>query len=355
MAVNSLFSEEKIVHNFSHMGDLFYSLPMSKGDGPASPLPIGAPMALPGGYASWVQERALTAIVVLKGGAIRHEAYYQGTGPEDLRISWSMAKSFLSVLLGILMEEGAIASLSDPVIKYAPALAGSAYAKASIEDVLQMESGVKFNEDYLDFWSDINKMGRVLALGRSMDGFAAGLQETTRNPGEAWHYVSIDTHVIGMVIRGATGRSIPDLLQEKVLAPLGLEADPYYLSDGHRTAFVLGGLNLRTRDYARFGQMVAQDGAWQGKRIVSAEWLTASTTPSAKTEPGAEQYGLQWWMPKDGRPGEVYAIGVYGQYIYIDRAGGVVIAVNAADRKFKEAGVNDAMIAMFRQIAEAAQ
>ncbi|HSG55893.1 MAG TPA: serine hydrolase, partial [Paracoccaceae bacterium] len=219
LAVNSLFAEEKIVGNFSAMDRLFLTTPMARGDGPVSPLPAGPAMSPPEGMDDWIAERAVTALVVLKDGAIRHESYHLDTIPTDRRISWSVAKSYLSALMGIVLEEGAIDSLDDPVTRYAPELAGSAYDGASILNVLQMASGVTFDEDYLDFNSDINRMGRVLALGQSMDGFAAGLTETFVEPGRQWQYVSIDTHVIGMVIRGATGRSIPDLMQEKLIAP----------------------------------------------------------------------------------------------------------------------------------------
>jgi CubicO group peptidase (beta-lactamase class C family) len=297
---------------------------------------------------AWIKDRAITGLVVLKGGKLVHESYYLGTGPDDLRISWSVAKSFLSALFGVIMAEGAIGSLDDQVVQYAQGLKGSAYEGARIRDVLTMSSGVKFNEDYLDFNSDINKMGRVLALGGSMDAFAAGLTTREAVPGKAWHYVSIDTHVIGMVIRGATGKDIPELLESRILAPMGLEAAPYYLTDGVGTAFVLGGLNLRTRDYARFGQMILQRGVWQGRQVVPADWIVASTSRQA---PGGADYGFQWWIPKDARPGEVWAQGIYGQYIYIDPGSGVVIAVNAADRGFEADGVSEANLAMMRAIA----
>ena len=353
LAVNSLFAEEKIVGNFSAMDRLFLTTPMARGDGPVSPLPAGPAMSPPEGMDDWIAERAVTALVVLKDGVIRHESYHLDTIPTDRRISWSVAKSYLSALMGIVLEEGAIDSLDDPVTRYAPELAGSAYDGASILNVLQMASGVTFDEDYLDFNSDINRMGRVLALGQSMDGFAAGLTETFVEPGRQWQYVSIDTHVIGMVIRGATGRSIPDLMQEKLIAPMGLEADPLYITDGLGTAFVLGGLNLTTRDYARFGQMFLQMGEWNGQQIVPIDWVAASTEPSAPTAPGAEQYGLQWWMAPDAPAGEYYARGIYGQYIYVNRAKGVVIAANGADRGFRTPGANQQNIAMFRRIADA--
>ena len=154
-----------------------------------------------------------------------------------------------------------------------------------------------------------------------------------------------------MVIRGATNRTIPDLLSEKIIAPMGLEYEPYYLTDGSGVAFVLGGLNLTTRDYARMGQMFLQNGMYNGQQIVPAEWVAASTAPTAPTEPGAIGYGYQWWVPKGAAQGEFMARGVYGQYIYINQADGVVIATNAADRKFRNPGVADQNVDTFRLIS----
>jgi CubicO group peptidase (beta-lactamase class C family) len=349
MAVNSLFSEEKIVNNFSHMDQAFLTVEVPRGNGPTSPLPYGPDKALPEGADAWTEERSLTSLLVLKDGQIVHESYYKGTGAEDRRISWSVAKSYLSALVGVLLAEGAIDSIDDPVTKYAPRLAGGAYDGASLRQVLNMASGVTFDEDYLDFNSDINRMGRVLALGGRMDDFAAGLTETFAPPGETWQYVSIDTHVVGMVVRGATNRTVADLLSEKIIQPLGLEYAPYYVSDGVGTAFVLGGLNITTRDYARFGQMFAQRGTWQGRQVVPADWVDASTRASA---PGGAGYGYQWWIPDGSAPGEYMARGVYGQYIYIDTARQVVIVTTAADRQFREPGANQQNVDMFRAIAQ---
>jgi len=351
LAVNSLFSEEKIVNNFSHMDAAFLTTPVSRGDGPTAELLYGPDAVLPPQVDAWVTERDVTALVVLKDGAIVHESYYKGTQPDDLRISWSVAKSYLSALIGVLMDEGAIDSIDDPVTKYAPALTGGAYDGATIRNVLNMASGVVFDEDYLDSNSDINKMGRVLALGGSMDDFAAGISETFTPPGTQWEYVSIDTHVLSMVVRGATGRPIAELLSEKIIAPMGLEYTPYYLTDGFGTAFVLGGLNVTTRDYARMGQMFLQNGQYNGRQIVPEEWVAASTVPSAPTAAGDIGYGYQWWIPQGAVEGEFMARGIYGQYVYINRTRGVVIATNAADRKFREDGVAAQNVAIFRAIA----
>lgn len=352
LAVNTLFAEEKIVANFSGMDGLFLHTALPTGNGPGSTLPAGEPATLPDEVSKFIDERNVTALVILKNGQIVHESYHLGTGADDRRIGWSVSKSFLSALAGIFVDEGVIESLNDPVTKYAPALAGSAYDGATIKNVLQMSSGVKFNEDYLDYDSDINRMGRTLALGGSMDGFAAGLTESSAPPGERWQYVSIDTHVLGMVLRGATGASVTELMGVKLIAPLGLESDAYYLTDGYDVAFALGGLNMTTRDFARFGQMIANGGRWNGRQIVPADWIAVSTVPSANTDPGMTGYGYQWWIPAGAGPGQFMARGIYGQYIYIDRPRNIVIALNSADRQFREPGVAQQNEAMFRLIAD---
>lgn len=353
LVVNTLFEEDYIVENFSHMGDAFLTVDLPRGAGPVSPMPQGAEMELPDGVAEWIEARDVTSLLVLKDGAIRHQSYYLGTDAFDHRISWSIAKSYLSALFGVVYAEGAIDSLDDPVTKYVPELTGTAYDGATIRNVLNMASGVTFDEDYLDYDSDINRMGRVVALGRALDDFTAELTETFATPGDTWQYVSIDTHVIGMVIRGATGRPVSELLTEKILQPLGLERDGYYITDGDGVAFVLGGLNFITRDYARFGQMILQNGTYNGQQIVPAEWIEASTSPSAPTETGKLGYGYQWWFPRDAQPGEVFGNGIYGQVMYLDRERDVLVITTAADRRFREAGSTDERIAMFRKIARA--
>ncbi|MEM9584325.1 MAG: serine hydrolase [Pseudomonadota bacterium] len=350
LAVNSLFDEEKIVSNFSKMNALFLSKEMSRGDGPVTELPIGTPMERSQDVADWIEQRNVTALVVLKDGQIVAEDYFLNTSPQDRRIGWSIAKSFLSATFGIAVQDGHIPDLNAPVTDYVPKLKGSAYDGVRILDVLQMSSGVTFDEDYLDYDSDINRMGRILALGGSMDGFATGLTERDRPAGEMFEYTSIDTHVLAMVLRAATGRSLLDYMQEKLIAPMGLETSPYYMTDGNGVAFALGGVNMTTRDYARMGLMYLQNGALDGRQIVPLDWVRDSTRPSAITEPGDLGYGYQWWMPVGAEEGQFMARGIYGQYVYIDRAAGVVIAVNASDRLFREDGVSDQNIAIFRAI-----
>lgn len=352
MAVQTLFDEGRIVENFSHMDRLFHFRTLDRGKGHVSSLPAGPPDALSPAAQAWVERRAVTALLILRDGQITFEQYYKDTGSEDQRISWSMAKSVLSALFGTLVAEGKFPNLDAQVIDFVPSLKGSAYEGVSIRDVLTMTSGVHFDEDYMKFSSDINRMGRVLALGGSMDGFAASLKTRATAPGSHMHYVSVDTHVLGMVIQGATGRDPVDLMEERIIAPMGLESSPVMLTDGEGTGFVLGGLNLRTRDYARIGQMFLQGGFWNGRQIVPADWVAASTAHQAADGAG---YGYQWWVPKDNANfgNDYMAQGIYGQFIYINPARKVVIAVNAADLGFAADGVTDENLAMFRQLAQA--
>ena len=352
-AVNSLFSAKKIIHNFSHMNQAFLYTPVSRGDSTVSDFPSGKKLLINSNLEAWITDHQVTALVVLKDSKLAYENYYLGTQPNDLRISWSVAKSFLSALTGILLEEGAVGALDDPVIKYVPSLKESAYEPVSLRNVLQMSSGVLFDEEYLNKNSDINRMGRELALGGTLDGFAASLQERFAEPGEIMQYVSIDTHVIGMVLRSATGRSVPDLLSDKIIKYLGFEQEPYYLTDGAGVAFALGGLNLTTRDYARFGLMIQQDGEYRGRQVVPKSWVRQSTVASAKTLPGEDRYGYQWWIAANNpKEGEFFARGVYGQYIYIDRNAKTVIALNGANRQFLDDGVGENNIEILRSIVE---
>lgn len=367
--VNSLFAEENIVRNFSHMEDMFFSAPVPN----TSVEPAGgewpeALTAMPDSYEfngkngninSRLKEFSTTSILVLHKGAIVHEDYFLGTSKEDRRVSWSMAKSVLSAMFGIALSEGKIASIEDPVTKYVEALKGSAYDGVSIRNVLNMASGVKFNEDYLDFNSDIKRMGRVLALGGSMDEFAALIKEREREAGEKRQYTSIDTHVLAMVLRQATGKSLMDYLAEKIWSKMGSGKDFYYLTDGYGVAFALGGLNMRTRDYARFGQLFLKKGKWGDVQVVPEDWVIESTkvsAPHSSVDEDELQYGYQWWMPP-ATDDEFFAVGIYGQYIYINPKADIVVVKTAVNREFRADGesgrsIKVENIAIFRAIAE---
>tara|TARA_R110001599_G_scaffold72151_1_gene200555 strand:+ start:3640 stop:4836 length:1197 start_codon:yes stop_codon:yes gene_type:complete len=363
----TLFDKELIVDNFSNMASLFPSTEIeattnaSTFDQDLKPLPShykykNNDRSVP----DFLDKTSTTALLVVKGNTITYESYFQGTTGKDYRISWSTAKSFLSALFGIAVHEGTIKSIEEPVTNYVPELINTGYDGVRIKDVLQMSSGVHFNEDYYDFDSDINRFGRTFALGGSFDEFAATLVRD-KTPGTYLHYVSIDTHVLGMVIRAATGRSIVDYFNEKLWSKIQPESSVYYIVDNKNEPMVLGGMNLRTRDFARFGQLYLNNGNWKGEQVVPRDWVQASITPDAPhLIPGKREsaklnlgYGYQWWIPEESDQ-EFLALGIYGQYIYVNQKSGVVIVKNSAHIEFAENDFESATeaVAFFRAVAE---
>lgn len=368
-AVVTLYDEDRIVGNFSSMDAAFPTAAAPAGGAPR-PLP-SAPRDLPDRFVhgggeetleSWLERTATTSLIVLKDGVVAHETYRLGTGPDDRRMSFSMAKSVVSVLMGIAIADGDVPGVEARVEDLLPEARGSAYEGARLRDVLNMASGVAFNEDYLDFWSDLNRMSRALALGRSMDAFSMDPKRPrARPPGSAFDYVSIDTHVLAMILRRATGRDLPGYLSEKLWTPMGAEADALFITDEHGAAFALGGLNARTRDFARFALLIAEGGARDGEQIVPADWIADSTAPSAPppADPAERwDYGYQWWAPpgrEDAPGGEIVGRGIYGQWMYLRPDEGVVVVKTSADRGFRDPDRDRDLpdIAAFRAIADA--
>jgi CubicO group peptidase (beta-lactamase class C family) len=244
-------------------------------------------------------------------------------------------------------------------------LMGSGYEDVSIKDVLQMSSGVRFNEDYGDFNSDINRFSRATAFGTSLDDFSASL-DREREPGTYHHYVSIDTQVLGMVLTRATGKSLTHYLSEKIWQPLGMEHQAYWLADDNNMELALGGLNVSLRDYAKLGWLYLNQGTWTDKQhntqqIVPKQWVIDSTTADAPHLVAGENnsassssfgYGYQWWLPL-GAEDEFSAQGIYNQYIYIDPDQNLVIVKNSANYRFTDKSLNWTAkhYAMFRAIS----
>jgi CubicO group peptidase (beta-lactamase class C family) len=276
----------------------------------------------------------------IQNDTIQYENYWRGQQEDTEHISWSMAKSYVSALFGIAIEEGYIKSINQTVDEYLPVLKGSGYDNVKIKDVLQMSSGVKFNEDYSDPKSDINRYWEGFVFGGSQDEFAATL-ENERPPGTYNKYVSIDTHVLGMIIVKATGKSLAEYLEEKIWKPIGNEYDAYWLADGYGMEQANGGLNASLRDFAKLGRLYLNKGNWEGKQIVPAKWIEQSTSiteeylmpQSENSESKGIGYGYQWWIP-DGTEGEFMAIGVFNQHIYVNSTTNTIIVKNSANKNY---------------------
>ncbi|MCP3984554.1 MAG: serine hydrolase [bacterium] len=364
--VAHLSDEGSIVHNFQHMDELFSTSSIA-GGGEVFEFERGR-YDLPTSFRyqdktfdteKFLAETMTTGLLVLHDDRILLERYAHGHSAEGTHIAWSVSKSFLSALFGIAVGEGDVRDIMQPVTDYVPELAGSGYDGVPIKHVLQMSSGVGFNEDYGDPDSDINRMGRALAMGNSLLEFAATL-ERAREPGTLQHYVSIDTQVLGTVLVRATGKSLAAYTSEKLWKPLGMESPAYWMVDDTGMGMAFGGLNASLRDFARFGRLYLDRGNWNGKQIVPTDWVTASTTPDAPhlmpgAKPGTDNmmgYGYQWWLPADWK-GDFMALGVYNQMIYIDPNSRLVIARHAANRDFQRNGFEPTReaLALWRKIS----
>ncbi|NWG52619.1 MAG: serine hydrolase [Hydrogenophilaceae bacterium] len=273
-------------------------------------------------------ERTYTnALLIMKDGVIRAEIYRNNTGPETRFVSFSMAKSITSLLVGAALAEGHIRSIDDPIDAYITELAGSAYAGVSIRHILEMRSGVDYEERY-DFDNPgvaaINHNNAlVLNLRRFAD--AACAVERKAAPGALFEYKTLDTAVLGWLIERATGMTVASYMASRIWAPLGAEADGYFIMDGPPGVgreFTGAGFNATLRDYARLGQMVLDGGVADGRRVLPQAWVTQSTAPRhAEDEQGG--YAMQWWTAP--RSDAFYALGLQGQFIYIDPASRTVI------------------------------
>ncbi len=274
-------------------------------------------------------ERTYTnALLIMKDGRIVTEIYRNGMNERTRHMGWSMTKSVTSVLVGAALEEGLIASLDDQITRYLPELKGSGYEGVTVRQILQMRSGVDYEERY-DFANPgVAASNHIDALVKNVSRFADVARTLKRKskPGEVFAYKTIDTAVLGWLIERVSGGTVAGYTARKLWEPLGAEADGYYIMDGAPGTgreFSGAGYNATLRDWARFGQMMLDGGVANGKRIVSADWVKVSQSPVGEEDDKLGGYGYQWWtMPNSPA---FSAIGLQGQYVFVDPATRTVV------------------------------
>lgn len=284
-------------------------------------LPAGRPLEVPG-LEAFMQAQHTAGLVIVVDGKVRLERYGLGFGPEGRWTSFSVAKSFTSTLVGAAIRDGAIHSLEDKVSGYVPGLRGSAYDDVSVRQLLTMTSGVRWNEDYEDPNSDVSRFNNAVP-DAGMDATVSYMRKLPRAypAGTHWHYSTGETNLVGVLIASAVKKPLSDYLSEKIWEPAGMEGKASWLLS--KTGVEIAGccIQARTRDYARMGLFVLD----QGKGIVPEGWFADATTKHADIgEPGAG-YGYQWWTYDDG---SFAARGIFGQAIFIDPKRHLVIASN---------------------------
>lgn len=310
--------------------------------------------------ADWIDKSQTTGLLVIKDGAIVHEQYLRGNTADTQSIAMSLSKSTVSFLIGNAVADGLV-NLDDPVEKYAPVLAEGGYKGVKVKNVLQMSSGIGFNEDYGDLNSDIVRYIIQILTGSVID-FTAHLKNEIPQ-GTVNRYVSADTQVLGLVLEGATKKPLADYFSERLWSKLGAQADAYWLIDSKGEAVAAGGLNAVLRDYARVGLVYLNEGRnFAGEQIVPAKWVQASITPDMPyLQPGRETiggfpvmgYGYQWWIPGARSGNDFTGIGIYGQFIYVNPERKVVIAKTSAYADYNNSGgeMEAEAIAAFQAIA----
>jgi len=279
-------------------------------------------------------------IVVLHKGRIVYERYAGALRPEGQHISMSVTKSFFGTLGAMLVAEGKLDE-NAPVTRYVPELKDSAFGDATIRQVLDMRTGLKYSENYLDPNAEVwqhTRAGGVLPRPPGYQGpqtFYEFLQ-TVKKEGEhggQFAYKTVNSDALGWVIRRATGQSIGQLLSERIWSRLGMEQDAYFTVDSVGNEFAGGGLNAGLRDMARFGEMMRNHGKFNGQQIIPAAVVqdiakggdkSAFPQASFPTLPGWS-YRNMWWV-SNNEHGAYSARGIHGQAIYIDPKAEMVIA-----------------------------
>lgn len=250
-------------------------------------------------------------VVVVRHGKIVAEWYGADSDASRYAASWSMAKSMTSALVGIALEEGAIPSLDVSIASYVPSWAGTDHAAITLRDVLHMSSGLDWDETY-NLGSDVQDL--VFSMGDSLDVVYA--RPVAAPPGTVFNYSSGDTMLLSAVLQSATGMSVADYAQQKLFGPLGITGAQWW-RDTSGVTLTFCCVDMRSRDFARFGELYLRQGRWHGRTVVPEAWVQQSLTPS----PAYEGYGFQWWLlgRDDARlPSDTYAaIGVDEQYIYV--------------------------------------
>lgn len=312
------------------------------------PLPLGKPLVIPG-VEDFMKSQRTAGLVITVDGKVRFERYGLGFDAQGSWTSFSVAKSFTSTLVGAALKDGAIRSLDDKVSAYIPGLKGSAYDDVSVAQLLTMSSGVRWNEDYEDPQSDVARFNRAKPEG-DMDATVSYMRTLPRAhaPGTVWHYNTGETNLIGVLVSSATGKTLSAYLQEKVWQPAGMEASATWLlgKSGHE----IGGccLQAATRDFARFGLFVLNNGqAQNGRQIVSEDWFARATTKQIDIGRAGRGYGFQWWTYDDG---SFAAQGIFGQGIFIDPKRKLVIASNADWPRASAGAQPDERQAFYRQV-----
>jgi CubicO group peptidase (beta-lactamase class C family) len=285
-------------------------------------------------FGDFLRSTNTTSFIVVKDGAVVYERYLNGYKRDSIVTSFSVAKSVTSALVGIAIDEGFIRSVDDQVVDYLPELRGRGYDDITIRDLLLMSTGIKFVQD--EDLSDLQELwpfSSDVALSYShpnLRRLALHLPPSEEAVGAAFNYNQYHPLLLGIILERTTHRRVAEYLQEKIWQPLGMEYPASWSLDSKTDAFekMESGINARAIDFAKLGQLFLDNGRWNGKQVISKQWVTASTAPDPSDDrrflsypdwkAAGGYYKYMWWGMRTGNGGYYYtARGHLGQRITV--------------------------------------
>ncbi len=263
-------------------------------------------------FEKYLEDNKTVAFLVIQNDTIQYEKYWDKYNDASIVPSFSMAKAITSILIGCAIDDKLIQSVNEPITNYIPELKDNGFEKVTIEHLLQMTSGLDFNESYSNPFGDAATFYYGTNLRKAIDKM-----KLKTEPGKQFEYVSGNTQLLGLVLeRALKDRTITSYFEERIWKPLEMEFDASWSLDRKKNGLekTFCCINARARDYAKIGRLYLNKGKWNGKQIVSENWVTQSTKIDT-TNGSVWYYQYQWWLPT--QTGDFMAQGILGQYIYV--------------------------------------
>jgi CubicO group peptidase (beta-lactamase class C family) len=317
-ATGKLYLYKALVYNYVNIDDIdiFPTRTVKAGEG--SPWNIAAgynKVELTPKLRVTLEGYKSVAFLIVQNDSIRYEEYWENYSEASLSNSFSMSKSIVSLLTGIAIDEGKIKSIDQTVCDYLPEYCSETNKVLTIRHLLIMSSGLDYDESYASLFGPTTRSYYDTDLKKQMRELVV-----ITPPGKEWNYMSCNTQLLAFIIEQATGMNISEYASEKLWKPIGAEYDAQWSLDhkgGVEKAYCCFYSNAR--DFARIGQLVLQKGKWNGKQVVSEDYLKAALSPGPVTDNGKPNkiYGYQWWITEQDGYEVFYARGILGQYVIV--------------------------------------
>ncbi len=266
-------------------------------------------------FERFLEDHKTTCFLVIRNDQILYEKYFSGYTADMIFPSFSVTKTFVSTLTGIAISEGFLKSTDQKVTEFLPWLTRDGFQNISIEHLLNMRSGIRYNESYSNPFGGAAKF----YYGTDLLKYVTQLK-IKEQPDLHYHYNSANQQILGFILEAATGKKISKYLEEKIWKPLGMEHNATWNIDSekHDQVKMFGCLNATPRDFAKFGRLYLNNGQWNGKQIIPEEWIKRSTSIMNDSRDGdGYPFTYNWRVPENGA--WFFAKGMLGQYIVVNR------------------------------------